>query len=149
MSTKFSPVTAVAQLQIATSCPSPATVRVAVVGEVDLATAPAFRERLLSVLHDYTPAVLDVDLGGVTFLDCAGIGALVGVRNAAVQAGRRIRVTHPQPFVRRVLDVTGLLAVLTAPVDQPQRRPTSPEYRSETGPPPATAMRVPGAMVAA
>jgi anti-anti-sigma factor len=100
-----------------------------VIGEVDLATAPVLRDQLLGVLHDYNPDLLDVDLGGVTFLDCAGIGALVGVRNAAVQAGRQMRVTHPQPIVRRILEVTGLLGVLTAPTDQrsPQRtsRPAS------------------------
>jgi anti-anti-sigma factor len=89
MSTKLSPVTPLPQLRIDTSCPSPATVRVAVLGEVDLATAPVLRDRLLSVLHKQAPAVLDVDLAEVTFLDCAGIGALVAVRNAAVHTGRQ------------------------------------------------------------
>lgn len=149
MSTKFSPVTALAQLRIATTCPSPTTARVAVVGEVDLATATALRDRLLSVLHDHTPAVLDVDLAGVTFLDCAGLRALVAGRNAAVQAGRQMRVTHPQPIVRRVLEVTGLLGVLTAPIDQPEPLPTKSEYPSRTGPTPATVTEPPGVMVAA
>ena len=93
MSTTLSPVTTLAQLHIAPNRPSQATARVAVIGEVDLATVPELRDRLLGVLHDHNPDLLDVDLGGVTFLDCAGIGALVGVRNAAVQAGRQMRVT--------------------------------------------------------
>lgn len=124
MSTTLLPMTTLAQLDIAPSRPSPATARVSVIGEVDLATASVLRDQLLGVLHDYGPDVLDVDLGGVTFLDCAGVGALVGVRNAAVQAGRQIRVAHPQPIVRRILEVTGLLGILTAPTDQrsPQRR---------------------------
>jgi hypothetical protein len=84
------------------------------------------------VLHDHNPDLLDVDLGEVTFLDCAGIGALVGVRNAAVQAGRQMRVTHPQPIVRRILEVTGLLGVLTAPTDQRSPQPRSrPASRAE------------------
>jgi anti-anti-sigma factor len=60
-----------------------------------------------------------VDLAGVTFLDCTGISALVIVRNAARRTGGQVRITHPQPVVRRLLDVTGLLGPLTAPIDQP------------------------------
>jgi anti-anti-sigma factor len=142
MSTTLSPVTMLAHLDIAPSRPSPATARVAVIGEVDLATAPVLRDQLLGVLHDYGPDVLDVDLGGVTFLDCAGVGALVGVRNAAVQAGRQIRVAHPQPIVRRILEVTGLLGVLTAPTDQrsPQQHTSWPASRAED-------LAVPGVVV--
>jgi anti-anti-sigma factor len=90
-----------------------------VTGEVDLATTPVLRERLLRVLRDQRPDLLDVDLAGVTFLDCAGIGALVAVRNAALHAGGQLRVSHPQPIVRWVLKVTGLLGVVTAPTIAP------------------------------
>jgi anti-anti-sigma factor len=138
-----------AQLHVATSRPSPATARVAVIGELDLATAPELRERLLGVLHDYNPDLLEVDLGGVTFLSCAGIGALVGVRNAAVQAGRQMRVTHPQPFVRRILELTGLLGVLTAPTDERSSQPARPGRATGTLPNPATVTGSAGVMVAA
>lgn len=37
---------------------------------------------------------------------------------AAEGIGCRLRITNPQPIVRRVLDVTGLLGVLTAEFDQ-------------------------------
>jgi hypothetical protein len=52
MSTTLSPVTALAQLHLDTSCPAPSTVRVTVVGEVDLATAHLLRDRLLGVLRE-------------------------------------------------------------------------------------------------
>jgi hypothetical protein len=42
MSTTLSPVTTMAQLHIVPNRPSPATARIAVIGEVDLATAPSF-----------------------------------------------------------------------------------------------------------
>jgi len=131
MSTTFSPATALAQLHIDMSYPSPATARVAVVGEVDLATGRVLRHSLFSVLHDHSPAVLEVDLAGVTFLDCTGISALASVRNAAVQTGCQMRVTHPQPIVRRVLELTGLLGVFTTPIDQqPEPAPTGSEHPS-------------------
>lgn len=134
--TTSSPVAALAQLHNDTSYPSPAMARVAVAGEVDLATAAALRERLLHVLYDQSPDLIDVDLAGVTFLDCTGIGALVAVRNAAVQAGRQVRVSHPRPIVRRVLEVTGLLGVFTAPIGLPAPAPTGSETPSRFGPTP-------------
>jgi anti-anti-sigma factor len=117
--TAFSPVTGLAQLHIDTSYPSAATARVAVVGEVDLATTPMLRERLLRVLLDQRPELLDVDLAGVTLLDCIGLGVLVAVRNAAIRAGGQMRVSHPQPIVRQVLEVTRLLGMFTAPTNVP------------------------------
>jgi anti-anti-sigma factor len=149
MSTTLSPVTALPQLHIDTSWSSPVVVRVAVVGEVDLATAHLLRDQMLGVLHEQAPAVLDVDLAGVTFLDCTGISALVAVRNAAVRSGRQMRVSHPQPIVRRVLDVTGLLGILTAPIDQPQPPPIRSGHRSMVGHTPATATQPPGVLTAA
>jgi anti-anti-sigma factor len=149
MSTSLSPVNALPQLHIDTTYPSPAKVRAAVVGEVDLATAQVLRDRLLNVLHDQAPAVLDVDLAGVTFLDCTGISSLVAVRNAAVRTGHRMRVTHPRPIVHRVLDLTGLLGILTAPIDQEQPLTARSEYPSRTGPIPAVVPLPPDLMVAA
>ena len=120
MSTPLSPIPAPAPLHVTASYPSLSTATVAVIGEVDLATATTLRDVLLRVLREPTRVLLDVDLGGVAFLDCAGVGALVAGRNAAVGAGRQLRISRPRPIVRRVLDLTGLLGVLTAPIDQPQ-----------------------------
>jgi len=44
---------------------------------------------------------------------------LVAVRNAAMAAGRQMRVSHPRPIVCRALKVTGLLGVFTAPTIMP------------------------------
>jgi anti-anti-sigma factor len=115
MYTTLSPVAALTQLHIDTSWPSPGIALVVVAGEIDLATAHLLRERLLGVLHEQSPAVVDVDLVGVTFLDCTGIGALVSARNAAIQAGGQLRVTNAHPIVWRVLELTGLAGVLTRP----------------------------------
>jgi anti-anti-sigma factor len=148
MSTTLSPMTALTQLHIDTSWPSPAVARMVVVGEVDLATAHLLRDRVLDLLREQTPAVVDVDLAGVTFLDCTGISALVAVR-AALRAGGRMRVSHPQPIVRQVLDMTGLLGIFTAAIDQPQSPPTRSGHESMVGPTPAPATQPPGVLAAA
>ena len=149
MSTTLLPMITLTQLHIDMSYPSPDTARVAVAGEVDLATAPVLQDRLLSLLHGHAPATLEVDLARCTFLDCTGIGALVGARNAAVQIGRQIWVTHPQPLVRRVLELTGLLDVLTAPTDRPQPRPTRSDSPARIGHALATVATSPDMLVAA
>jgi anti-sigma B factor antagonist len=121
-----------------TTYPSPATIRVAVVGELDLATATVLRDRLLDLLFGQDPAaVLEVDLAGTTFMDCTGLSALIVARNAAVQTGRRMRVCHPQPIVHRVLAVTGLLDLLAAPFVVPREVAHSPGFPSGSEPVPA------------
>jgi anti-anti-sigma factor len=142
-------VTVLTQLHLDTTCPSPSTVRVAVTGEVDMATATVLRDRLLDVLDGQSPSVLEVDLAGVTFLDCAGLGALVAVCKAAVRTGRQMRVTHPQPFVREVLAVTGLLTLLATAIDEPGALVPESGYRSRRGPAPATMTQLSDVVVAA
>jgi anti-anti-sigma factor len=112
------PVTPSTQLSIDNRCPSPGTARVAVTGEIDLSTADLLRARLLNVLSTLHPDRIEVDLAGVTFLDCSGITVLIVAGNAAARTGCQLRITNPKPIVRRVLDLTGLLGVLTAEFDK-------------------------------
>ena len=143
MSTTSSPVTPVPRLHIDTMRPSPTLARVAVIGEVDLATATQLRDRLLVELYDQAPAVVDVDLAGVSFLDCAGIGALVVVRNLAVDAGQQMYVSHPNRMIRRLLELTELLGVLTAPIDRPDQRPSESDHPTGTEPDAAASTQPP------
>jgi anti-anti-sigma factor len=133
MLTSFSSVPVSPQLCIDTTYPSPDTARAAVVGEVDLATAQVLRDKLLNVLREHSPAVLNVDLSGVTLLACAGISALVAVHIAAVQGGCQMRVSSPRPIVHQILALTGLLSILTVPYDQAQRPVVNPEEPSKVG----------------
>jgi anti-sigma B factor antagonist len=91
--------------------------RVAVSGEIDLATAPSLRSTLIAALDGSPPSpmLLQVDLAGVGFLDSTGIGALVGVRNHAVAKSCTVQLIGLQRPVQRVLAVTGLLDGFIAP----------------------------------
>jgi anti-anti-sigma factor len=59
-------------------------------GELDLETAPQFRERLAEAEREADTVV--VDLRRVTFMDSCGIGELVGANQRAHRDGRRLVV---------------------------------------------------------
>jgi anti-anti-sigma factor len=116
MMTTTMPRAAAVPFRVEVGFPSPGRARVAVTGEVDLATAPTLGMRLLTVMDAHRPVVIDVDLAEVSFLDCSGIGVLVVVRSAAEKVRCQVWVSQPQPIVSSVLEVLGLLTVFTAPI---------------------------------
>jgi anti-anti-sigma factor len=72
-------------------------------GEVDLSTLPELRA-CLAPLEGH----VIVDLYGVSFLDCSGIGVLVATRNALSSNGGDLMLRSPTSRVRRVFELTGL-----------------------------------------
>lgn len=79
---------------------------VAAAGEIDIATGAALRRRLVVALDEH-PAVA-VDMSAVTFIDCAGLRALLAARNHADRQGRHLTVHNPSRPVRRLLALTRL-----------------------------------------
>ena len=59
-------------------------------GEIDVASAPRLREELLGAIRRHG-ARLALDLGGVTFMDCAGINVLLAARRHVRLEGRWVR----------------------------------------------------------
>ena len=86
--------------------------RVRVAGEVDLATAGEFRDGLNSALDGLTGTVVEVDLDEVRFLDSSGILVLLNAHARAAGQDCPLVVTNPQPGVLRVLEITGVTALL-------------------------------------
>ncbi|MEV7180288.1 STAS domain-containing protein [Kitasatospora sp. NPDC093679] len=74
--------------------------------EIDLDTAPALHRAPAAALESDRGVVLD--LSEVTFMDCAGPGALVRVRNQADRSGRRLILRGTSRCVVRLLKRTGL-----------------------------------------
>ncbi|MEU9079558.1 STAS domain-containing protein [Kitasatospora sp. NPDC004745] len=75
-------------------------------GEIDLDTAPSLRRALAAALESHREVVLD--LSEVTFMDCAGLGALVRARNQADRCGGRLSLRGARHRVARLLELTGL-----------------------------------------
>ncbi|HEX2125666.1 MAG TPA: STAS domain-containing protein [Thermoleophilaceae bacterium] len=88
--------------------------RMEVEGELDIATGPRLDEAVGEVLEAGCTDIV-VDLGGTTFLDSAGMSALVRAVRSIDQHGGRMRVLSPPGSEARVVlemarigDVVGL-----------------------------------------
>ncbi len=98
--------------------------RVTANGEIDHDSAPMLEATLTDALRD--PGTrLQVDLGAVTFFDCAGLNALLQTRSTAQANNVTLTLTRTPAPVLRLLDLTGTrpLFTLTAPRPLP-RYPT-------------------------
>lgn len=78
-----------------------------VTGEVDVSNAGELRTTIDKALVG-APAVLEVDLGEVPYIDSTGIGVLVGAATRAREAGTTFKVIHVQKNVERVLALLGV-----------------------------------------
>jgi anti-anti-sigma factor len=77
-----------------------------VTGEVDIATVAGLRDRLFT-LADTSGSVI-VDLDQVSFIDAAGLGALVGAAHRADIHGASLQVVCGQPQTRELFRLAGL-----------------------------------------
>jgi anti-sigma B factor antagonist len=79
---------------------------VSVMGEVDLATAPAFEQTLLGVAEDRAGEVI-VDLTACSFLDSRGLTALVATRARLERSHRALTLVLSNPNVIKIFELTG------------------------------------------
>lgn len=82
-----------------------------VIGEIDIATAPAFEVQLLShALATVGPMVLDCS--EMSFLDARGIAVFASLQRDLEAAGRRLILTNVRASCRKPIDVCGLVDLL-------------------------------------
>ncbi len=98
------------QLRIDDTQEGPRTI-LAVSGEVDLATAPNLRQRVVQAIDDGARQVV-VDLSDVGFMDSTGLGVLIGGLKRLRQRDGNLVVVSPSEPVAKILEVTGLMDVL-------------------------------------
>ncbi|WP_244410176.1 STAS domain-containing protein [Streptomyces albofaciens] len=78
-------------------------------GELDVMTAPRFRDLLRQGHRRSTGAPrLIVDLGAVTFMDCAALRELCDAQAWAVEQGGWLRVVHAQRGIATLFTATRL-----------------------------------------
>ena len=88
-------------------------VTVAIGGDLDIASAPAVRERLLSLLSPGACRLV-IDMSAVRYADASGLAVLVSTQRRAVLLGGGLRLAAPRPEVAGALAVTGLRRHLAA-----------------------------------
>ena len=85
---------------------------VSITGALRAPVAPELSRTLEALIRRGERRVL-LDLRAVDHIDAAGVGELVRAFNATSAAGGGLRIAHANSRVRRVLQVTGLLTLLT------------------------------------
>ncbi len=78
----------------------------AVTGEIDISSVAQLRQRLYELADN--GGTLIVDMNRVTFIDSAGLGALVGTAQRAAEHGGSLLAVCAQPQPRRLLWMTGV-----------------------------------------
>lgn len=81
-----------------------------VAGEVDVYTAPQFRQQLIELV-DLGHRKIVVDLEGVEFLDSTGLGVLVGGLKRVRSHDGDLALVCTQRRILKVLEITGLTKV--------------------------------------
>jgi RNA polymerase sigma-B factor len=89
-----------------------AALRVRVRGEVDRDTAGRLRIGLRHAISGDGVSAVTVDLTAVPLVDAAGVAVLVEAVQSAAAAGVEFGVTGAQPYVARILAVSGLAGAL-------------------------------------
>jgi anti-sigma B factor antagonist len=80
-------------------------------GELDVSTAPLFREYLVGVTGDIaTDLVLDIGL--LTFIDSTGLSLLVSEHKRLSARGSSLTIFSPTPMARRLFEISGLTSIL-------------------------------------
>jgi anti-sigma B factor antagonist len=87
------------------------------VGELDASTVSQLRQALAEVASS---PYLVIDLSGVTFVDSAGLGALVGGIRRTRELGGETAVACNRPVLVRLLKTTGFdrIVTVTASISQ-------------------------------
>jgi anti-sigma B factor antagonist len=86
---------------------SPGVGLVELSGEVDIYTAPKFREDMVALIEEGATELI-VDLTAVTFIDSTALGVLIGgIKRLHAVDGRMALVVATRP-VQKVLSITGL-----------------------------------------
>ena len=76
-------------------------------GEVDLYTAPEFKERLVQVIEDGKKQLV-VDLSKATFIDSTTLGVLVGGVKRLRPAGGSLALVCTDDNITKIFEITGL-----------------------------------------
>jgi anti-sigma B factor antagonist len=98
-------------IQVTEETFDPAGLVLAVTGELDIATAPALRDRLDAAIEAGTHRLV-IDLSAISFLDSVALATIVHAKQQLAEDGRLALVVDPSSYVMLVFEGGGLRQVL-------------------------------------
>lgn len=81
-------------------------------GELDHHSAEQARNMLDTMLHDITIRDLTLNLSGVTFMDSAGLGVILGRYRILSLRGGKLTVCGMSSAIDRIFRMSGLYAIV-------------------------------------
>ncbi|MGE5248896.1 MAG: STAS domain-containing protein [Bacteroidota bacterium] len=81
-----------------------------VAGKIDGLTSETVINAFLSQVNGGTPRLV-ADLEGVDYTSSAGLRALLAIQKAVRQSGGELRLASVQPYVFKVLDMSGFTSI--------------------------------------
>ena len=88
------------------------TIEIGLAGALDMAAAFGAESEVDRLLATPGLEAVALDLGDVGFLDSAGLGTLLSIRDHASRRGLGVRIARMSAPVRRVLDATATRGIL-------------------------------------
>jgi len=80
---------------------------ISVKGEIDIYSAPDFKERLYQSINDVQQNII-LDFSDLSYIDSMGLGILVGALKRVKEKDRNITIKNPKSTVRKLFRITGL-----------------------------------------
>ncbi|HHU89454.1 MAG TPA: STAS domain-containing protein [Clostridiaceae bacterium] len=80
---------------------------ISVKGEIDIYSAPDFKESLYQSINDVQQTII-LDCSDLTYIDSMGLGILVGALKRVRQKDHNIIIRNPRSTVRKLFRITGL-----------------------------------------
>lgn len=81
--------------------------------EIDDFKVQMLRGKMDYEIQRYMPKKVIFDFDGVTFMDSAGIGLIIGRYKFANMIGAKLEVTNLTDNIRKIFDMSGLLRLIT------------------------------------
>lgn len=83
------------------------TVKVTLVGEVDIYTSQKFKEKLYDIV-DSTKSDLMIDCKDLNYIDSTGLGILVGTLKKSKTYGKKVCISNLKENIKKLFLITGL-----------------------------------------
>lgn len=77
-------------------------------GDIDHHTAQPIREEIDREINDFSPSLLILDFGDVTFMDSSGIGLVMGRFRLMQSKSGEIQIVNTPLYISKVMRISGI-----------------------------------------